>query len=253
MRREWADGRGRSTMEEKVVRWKRYGMKSWTAHEQDASLHCCRTLHVKHAAYASALYTLVSTNFMYIDVVKMGKTIARHHMAHNTYAQLEALPSQNIDNHCRCSVERSAHRSTMRHKRICAPHRVLRVRLRRLRAARVRPHVDTCGFISCVVHFFGVATRRHDKRRHVNNPFYSAPIDVSHQRLSKDDIFATQFTELNQTSERQDELRGLDSPFYNIFSSSSFLRSPLLRLSAMKTSATDGLACSARHGASDLI
>ncbi|KAG6448113.1 hypothetical protein O3G_MSEX005300, partial [Manduca sexta] len=33
-------------------------MKAWTAHEQDTTLSCCRTLHVKHAAYASALYTL---------------------------------------------------------------------------------------------------------------------------------------------------------------------------------------------------
>lgn len=37
-------------------------MKAWTAHDQDTSLQCCRTLHVKHAAYASALYTLVSIN-----------------------------------------------------------------------------------------------------------------------------------------------------------------------------------------------
>ncbi|XP_061706555.1 uncharacterized protein LOC133517315 isoform X1 [Cydia pomonella] len=33
-------------------------MKAWTATEQDTSLPCCRTLHIKHAAYASALYTL---------------------------------------------------------------------------------------------------------------------------------------------------------------------------------------------------
>ncbi|XP_062527721.1 uncharacterized protein LOC101744227 isoform X1 [Bombyx mori] len=33
-------------------------MKAWTAHEQDTTLSCCRALHVKHAAYASALYTL---------------------------------------------------------------------------------------------------------------------------------------------------------------------------------------------------
>ncbi|VVD01116.1 unnamed protein product [Leptidea sinapis] len=33
-------------------------MKAWSAHEQDTTLPCCRTLHVKHAAYVSALYTL---------------------------------------------------------------------------------------------------------------------------------------------------------------------------------------------------
>ncbi|OWR44325.1 hypothetical protein KGM_202041A, partial [Danaus plexippus plexippus] len=33
-------------------------MKAWTAHDPDTTLSCCRTLHVKHAAYASALYTL---------------------------------------------------------------------------------------------------------------------------------------------------------------------------------------------------
>ncbi|XP_041973218.1 uncharacterized protein LOC121728943 [Aricia agestis] len=33
-------------------------MKAWSAHEPDTALSCCRTLHVKHAAYASALYTL---------------------------------------------------------------------------------------------------------------------------------------------------------------------------------------------------
>ncbi|KOB70574.1 Uncharacterized protein OBRU01_07172 [Operophtera brumata] len=35
-------------------------MKAWTAHEHDTTISCCRTLHVKHAAYASALYTLIA-------------------------------------------------------------------------------------------------------------------------------------------------------------------------------------------------
>ncbi|CAF4895208.1 unnamed protein product [Pieris macdunnoughi] len=34
-------------------------MKAWSTHDQDTTLFCCRALHVKHAAYASALYTLI--------------------------------------------------------------------------------------------------------------------------------------------------------------------------------------------------
>lgn len=41
-------------------------MKAWTAHDQDTTLQCCRTLHVKHAAYVSALYTLASTVLRYL-------------------------------------------------------------------------------------------------------------------------------------------------------------------------------------------